>query len=63
MFLLFGFIFFNQGFVVGRYNDMYLIIPRPIKYFFIKKLVGKWEMGNGKMGFKMIVKLARKRIF
>ena len=63
MFLSFGFIFFSQGFVVVRYDDMHLIIPRPIKYFFIKKLVGKWYMGNRKMGFKMIVKLARKRIF
>ena len=51
--LSFGFTFLALSFVVGRYDDIYLIRPHPIKYYVFRKHVG----------FRIVFKLVRKTKF
>ena len=38
LFLSFGFTFFSSNFIVRRYDDVYLIISRPIKCYFYSEI-------------------------
>ena len=60
-FHLFGLTFFSVNFVVRSYDDIYLIIPRPIKLLFLLRKIRKKDQSIFRKhgGFRTVFKLAR----